>query len=190
MIALAIFLAYFGHFGYLGISFVSFGHPLEQDNVSSTYVSHLQRFGQHAKWIIVDLPSSKCFLTILHQTMTPWSSEDAIRLCQQYFSFILLPEREKGIFSYKDQPSCKAAFSAKDMSYGHCLEIYLAHNSTFLFGSSPISRGRRRLETRQPPCSAILDGNTSHHCITSSCSSAWPGAPPWWGTSSYGGTWV
>ena len=101
MIALAIFLAYFGHFGYLGISFVSFGHPLEQDNVSSTYVSHLQRFGQHAKWIIVDLPSSKCFLTILHQTMTPWSSEDAIRLCQQYFLFILSScslERKKQLF--------------------------------------------------------------------------------------------
>ena len=80
---LCIFWEYFGHFGYsLGILLASFGCPLWT-------------------WIIVDLRLSKCLLTILHQTMTPRSSEDAIRLRQQYFLFNLSScslERKKQLF--------------------------------------------------------------------------------------------
>ena len=98
----------------------------------------------------------KQFLTILHQTVTLQSADDAIRLCQQYFSSVLSSPEKKSFF-YEDRTLCKVGFSTPDMSYGWLpiKRIWLILIS-LLFRSSPISRGRRRLDRRQLPlCSAI-----------------------------------
>ena len=48
----------------------------------------------------------------LHQTMTLNTSNDIIRLCQQYLPFLLLLLEKKNMFSSK---SCKSAFAAPEI---------------------------------------------------------------------------
>ena len=103
-------------------------------------------------YLLSSQPMKAVFNNFAPDSDTPicwWCNQavSAIFFFRPFFS------REKSFF-YKDRTLCKVGFSTPDMSYGWLPIKHIL--ISLLFRSSPISRGRRRLDRRQLPlCSAI-----------------------------------